>query len=144
MRTLRLAMHTCSCLPHRDRCATDRSTGFCLRDARVVGLAAGAVRIVRTLTPVELDLVQQPAINGPVLLFAIGTTVITGVLFGLLPSLQLGNPNLRGALTDGGKSTTAGMSSGRLRNALVAAELGLAVVLVVGAGLLVRSFSILT
>jgi predicted permease len=108
------------------------------------GLAAGAVRIVRTLTPVELDLVQQSAINGPVLLFAIGTTVITGVLFGLLPSLQLGNPDLRGALTDGGKSTTAGMSSGRLRNALVATELGLAVVLVVGAGLLVRSFSNLT
>ncbi len=109
-----------------------------------VGLAAGAVRIVRAVTPVELDLVQQSAINGPVLLFAIGATVITGVLFGLLPSLQLGNPDLRGALTDGGKSTTAGMSSGRLRNVLVATELGLAVVLVVGAGLLVRSFSNLT
>ncbi len=109
-----------------------------------LGLATGAVRIVRTLTPVELDLVQQSAINGPVLLFAIGTTVITGVLFGLLPALQLGNPDLRGALTDGGKSTTAGRSSGRLRNALVVTELGLAVVLVVGAGLLVRSFSNLT
>ncbi|MCH7490405.1 MAG: ABC transporter permease [Gemmatimonadetes bacterium] len=109
-----------------------------------VGLAAGAVRIARTLTPVELDLVQLSAINGPVLLFAIGTTVITGVLFGLLPSLQLGNPDLRGVLTDGGTSTTAGMSSGRLRNALVATQLGLAVVLVVGAGLLVRSFSNLT
>lgn len=106
-----------------------------------LGMAAGVVKSISVFAPPEMDLLQQAAIDGRVLIFALVTTAVTGVLFGLVPALKLGNPDLRSALTDGGRGATGGSGAVRLRNAFVVTELAMAVVLVVGAGLLVRSFA---
>jgi putative ABC transport system permease protein len=79
------------------------------------------------------------AVDGGVLLFALAVTGITGVLFGLAPALRLSRPELRSALGERGRGTRR--ESRRLRSALVVAEVALSLVLLVGAGLMVRSFT---
>jgi putative ABC transport system permease protein len=73
-----------------------------------------------------------------VLLFTIAVAAATGIGFGLMPALSASRPDLQDALKDGTRGTTAGR--GRLRKALVVAEVSLSLVLLVGTGLMVRSF----
>ena len=79
-------------------------------------------------------------LDGRALLFTLAAAVASGVLAGLAPAWQCSRPNLSDALKEGGRGGTAGKSRHRLRNILVAAEIALAVVLLVGAGLMVRGF----
>jgi putative ABC transport system permease protein len=74
------------------------------------------------------------------LAFALGAAVASGILAGLAPAWQCSRPNLTKALKDGGRGSSSGGSHHRLRNILVGAEVALAVVLLVGAGLMVRGF----
>ncbi len=74
------------------------------------------------------------------LVFALGAAVGSGILAGLAPAWQCSRPNLTSALKDGGRGSSSGGSHHRLRNFLVGAEVALAVVLLVGAGLMVRGF----
>ncbi|MCU1238597.1 MAG: hypothetical protein JWP63_6564 [Candidatus Solibacter sp.] len=74
------------------------------------------------------------------LLFALTASVASGILAGLAPAWQCSRPNLTSALKDGGRGASSGGSHHRLRNFLVGAEVALAVVLLVGAGLMVRGF----
>ncbi|HYV97425.1 MAG TPA: ABC transporter permease [Gemmatimonadaceae bacterium] len=84
---------------------------------------------------------MQFTIDGPVLLFTIAVAVATGVLFGLAPALQSASPNLNETLRDAGtRGASAGRSRARLRSSLVVGEVALALVLLVGATLLIRSF----
>ena len=109
----------------------------------IVGLAL-AYWLIRSLTvfgPAELSRFGELSLDPQVLVFALATTVLTGFLFGLAPAVRLGRTNLQDSLHDGGRGSTSGASRGHLRTALVVSELALAVVLVVGSGLLVRSFS---
>lgn len=102
-------------------------------------LAAWAsVRLLVALSPADLPRIEQVGINGAVLLFASTSTIATGILFGLAPALRLARTDMTETL-EGAKSSA---SSGRLRlrNALVVVEVALAVMLVTGAGLLIRSF----
>jgi putative ABC transport system permease protein len=78
------------------------------------------------------------AISGSVLLFALGVTIGTGLLIGVLPALQVGQADLRAGVTAGGRGTAVGRSG--VRRVLVATEVAFAVLLLIGAGLLVRSF----
>ncbi len=78
-------------------------------------------------------------IDWRVLGFAFAFSTLTGVVFGLAPAWQTARPDLRGTLSDG--SRQAGDSGGRLRGALVVAEIALSLILLVGAGLLLRSFA---
>ena len=74
------------------------------------------------------------------LLFALAAAILSGILAGLSPAWQCSQPNLTFALREGGRSSSAGRARQRLRNILVASEVALAVVLLVGASLMVRGF----
>ncbi len=82
----------------------------------------------------------QIRLNLPVLLFSLGTAVFTAVLVGLVPALQAARKNLVEPLRDAGKGVSGGFRRGRLRSMLVVVEVALSVVLLSGAGLLMRSF----
>ena len=75
-----------------------------------------------------------------VLLFTLTVAVLTGLLFGVAPAAQTTNPSLVSALKESGHGTTAGGPGRRVRSVLVVAEIALAFVLLVGSGLLMRSF----
>jgi putative ABC transport system permease protein len=79
-------------------------------------------------------------LDGRTLLFTLVAAVASGILAGVAPAWQCSRPNLTDALKEGGRGGTAGRARHRLRNILVTAEVALAVVLLVGAGLMVRSF----
>jgi putative ABC transport system permease protein len=81
---------------------------------------------------------DQLGINSTVLLFTLGLSVISGIVFGLAPALQVSKPNLNDSLKEGTRGTTS--TSHRLRSSLVVFEIALSLVLLVGAGLLTRSF----
>ncbi len=80
----------------------------------------------------------QLGINSSVLLFTLGLSVLSGLVFGLAPAWQVSRPNLNDALKDGARQNSG--SSHRLRSSLVVFEVALSLMLLVGAGLLVRSF----
>jgi len=75
-----------------------------------------------------------------VLLFAMAIAVFTGVLFGLAPAIQVTSPNLVSTMRDGGRGASTGVSRRRLRDVLVVAEVSLAFILLVGSGLMMRTF----
>src|SRR4029079_12055526 len=81
------------------------------------------------------------AMNGTVLIVAVGAALATSLLFGILPALRAGRRDLHGALKDKGARSTATRARLRLRRALVIGEIALSVVLVVGCGLMARSFA---
>jgi putative ABC transport system permease protein len=83
------------------------------------------------------------ALDGRTLLFTLAAAVVSGIVAGFAPAWQGSQPNLAGALKEGGRSSTGGRNRQRIRNVLVAAEIALAVVLLVGAGLMVRGFGTL-
>jgi putative ABC transport system permease protein len=82
-------------------------------------------------------------LNLPVLAFSLAVAVITVVVFGLVPAAQTARRNIVEPLKDSGKGVGSGFRGGRLRNALVVAEIALSLMLLVGAGLLMRSFVVL-
>ncbi|HEX2188843.1 MAG TPA: ABC transporter permease [Longimicrobiaceae bacterium] len=79
-------------------------------------------------------------LDGTVLAFTLGLSVLTGLVFGTLPALRASRADLSGGLKDGARGGEGGPGRSRLRGALVAGEVALALVLLVGAGLMVRSF----
>jgi putative ABC transport system permease protein len=102
-------------------------------------LALGAVALVRVLGPEDLARLQECAVDGRALLFALLASLASALVFGALPALRGARTSPAASLKDGGH--VAGGSGLRVRRFLVAFELAAAVVLVVGAGLLVRSFA---
>lgn len=108
-----------------------------------LGLAYGLVPLLNWLAPFDLDKAFRLSIDPNVLLFTLATSLLTGLLFGLIPAWHGTRIDLAQATKEGGKSSS-GRSSGRLRTALVFVEVALSMVLLVGAGLLVRSFRNLT
>jgi putative ABC transport system permease protein len=109
----------------------------------IAGLLLGdlALRLILTMDPVSVPRVQEIGIDGWVLGATTLVALVTGLVFGLVPALQGSRPDLVEALKVSGQRTTAGRDSLRLRRTLVVAEVALAVVLVTGAGLLIKSFA---
>jgi putative ABC transport system permease protein len=101
-------------------------------------LAVWGVDLLVSLVPAGLPRMWEVAISGRVLAFTFGAAIATGILFGLAPAVQFSNPDVLTALKDG--RSPAAESRRTLRSALVIAEFALAMVLLVGAALLVRSF----
>ena len=89
--------------------------------------------------PKQLPRLATVSLDGNVLLFTLGLAILTGILFGLAPAWRSGKTELNGALKEGGRTGTTGRQQ-RLRDLLVAGEVALALMLLVGTGLLVRSF----
>jgi putative ABC transport system permease protein len=99
-----------------------------------------ALRWLIALSPAGVPGIDTAALDARVLAFTCALAVITGVLCGLVPALQASPGRLTEDLAEGGARGSAGPRSGRVRDALVAAEIAIALVLLVGAGLLLRSF----
>lgn len=107
----------------------------------VVGvlLALWGVAALRSLSAVQLPRLADVRVDLAVLAFTFGVAVVTGVLFGLAPALKAASPRLQERLRSGGHGTAGGGRGQRLRSGLVVAEVALAVVLIAGAGLMLRT-----
>ena len=112
-----------------------------------VFLGAAGLRGLLALAPAELP--RLPAagslnlftlMDGRILAFAFAVSILTGVLFGLVPAVQVSRPDMNAVLREGGSRTTAGSRRQRTRSALVVAEIALSLVLLVGAALMIRTF----
>jgi putative ABC transport system permease protein len=99
----------------------------------------GIAWLLAMLPPGSLPRQQEVAFDGRVFALATAATLLAGVVTGLVPAMQLARASLTGVLQSGGRSTTDGVASRRLRGGLIAAEVALAVVLLVGAGLMGRT-----
>ena len=104
-------------------------------------LAYGGVALFRTAAPADLPRVDQVAVDPTVLLFTVVVSVVTGLLFGMAPALQALRRDTTMPLREGGRGGVGRRTGRRLRDGLVVAELALSVILLVGAGLLARSFA---
>ena len=104
-----------------------------------LAVAWAGLQIVITLRPANLPRIDETSLDAGVLGFTALLAIVTGILFGLLPALQLSRPDVTGVLNDGGRSGTAGRSRQLARRALVVLQLASSVVLALAAGLLIRS-----
>ncbi len=106
-----------------------------------LALAWFGTRLLISLAPPDLLNLPQAQINVTVLAFTLGVSLLTGVIFGLAPAFETTRLNLHESLKEGGKNIGGGARSQRLRNSLVILEVALALVLLICAGLLIRSFA---
>ena len=118
-----------------------------LTESILLALVGGAVGVLLAfwgmgsllaLAPEDLPRVKDVALDARVLGFAFLLTLLTGIIFGLVPALQASIPNLNETLKEGGRGTTGGHH--RVRGSLVIGEVALALILLVCSGLLIRSF----
>jgi putative ABC transport system permease protein len=111
----------------------------------VLGGAAGVLLALAGVGPLAEGVtagsprLTEVAVDGRILLFALGTSLAAALTFGLVPALRSSAPDLQDTLKEGGKSESANPARQRLRSSLVVAEIALALVLVAGAGLLIQS-----
>ena len=105
-----------------------------------LGLAAAGIRLLAAIGPKNLPRLDEIGIDPVVLAFTLGISLLAGVLFALIPVLRFARPRLASALKEGGRGSSDGRERHRVRSALVVAEVALAVVLLVGSGLMIRTF----
>ena len=105
-----------------------------------VGLAYGAVRALIALAPGNIPRLDDISIDGPVLLFTLAISILSGLLFGAIPILKYAGPNVASNLRGGGRTASASRERHRARSTLVIVQVALALVLLVGSGLMIRTF----
>jgi predicted permease len=111
-----------------------------------LGLALGVagVRLLLSISPAGLPRIGENGsavtIDGNVLLFTFVVSVITGILFGIVPAISASRQNLAATLNESSSRSGLGFRSGKIRSILVISEMALALVLVIGAALLIRTF----
>lgn len=125
-----------------------------LVEATLLALIGGAISVafmrmgisgLLALAPAEIPRINEVAPNATIVAFTFGLSLVTGILIGLVPAFAASRPQVQSSLKESGRGSTVGRSQRRLRAALVVTEVALAVVLTIGAGLLLRSFvSVLT
>ena len=106
-----------------------------------LGIGYGMMRWLQLLVP-PFSFAREADVrmDARVLLFAMAISVVTGLLFGVVPALQATSPDLTGVMKDGGRGSTDRMGRKRLREALIVAEVALAFILLAGSGLMLQSF----
>ena len=115
---------------------TESSLLFLVAGALGVGLAAGLTRVLSSLTlPISVPFALEPRLDGRVLCFTLGLALSTGILFGLAPALEAARSDLQAAMKDAPRGTRRS----RLRQVFVVAQIALALVLLIGAGLVTRA-----
>jgi len=121
-----------------------------LTESVILGLAGGLLGLVlaywgvaalRALAPTNLPRMDEVRLDPMVLAFTFGVSLLTALFFGLAPAWHVARTDLRETLNEAGRGASAAGGSLHLRSSLVVSELALAVLLLVGAGLLIRSFS---
>lgn len=105
-----------------------------------VGLAWGVLQVLTTSQDLGIPLLATVRLDGTVLLFTVAAAIATGLLMGIVPAVQLSATRETEALKDATRGTSEGRAGGWTRGAFVVAQLAMACVLLVGAGLLIRSF----
>jgi len=105
-----------------------------------LALAWGGIELIRAWNPGNLPLIDSVRLDGSALGFMILVSMLTGILFGLAPALQGSRADLNSTIKEGGRGASVGQARGRARAALVVSEIALSLTLLVGAGLLLRSF----
>lgn len=105
-----------------------------------LAFAAWGVDLIVALNPTDIPRIEQVGLDGATLGFAIGVSLITALIFGLVPALAYSKTDLNLSLKESGRGTTTGLAGSRLRGGLVVIEIALSFVLLIGAGLLLRSF----
>ena len=108
-----------------------------------LGLAAAGLRVLTSVDPTSLPPVAPVRLDMTVIAFTLLLAVVTTLLFGLAPALRTLRVDLVDSLREGGQHATVGHRRQRLRGTLVAVEVALAVVLVIGAGLMIRTLAAL-
>jgi len=105
-----------------------------------VGVAWLTLRIIIALRPPSLENLAGVALESPILLWSAGISIVTGILFGSAPALFAGARSPGDVLRNETRSTSGGPAARRMRSTLIVLEIAMSLVLLVGAGLLVRSF----
>jgi len=108
-----------------------------------VGTVLGywGVKVLVAASPANIPRLAEVSLDGAALCFTVGVAVLTGIVFGLAPAWQFSRPDLNETLKEGVRSASTGIAAGRTRSLLVIAEVALATVLLVGAGLMLQSFA---
>jgi predicted permease len=108
-----------------------------------LGLACGALRLLAALAPANLPRLSEISMDGPALLFTFGISLFAGLLFGLIPALKYASPQVTMSLRAGGRTMSDSRDRQRARSALVVVQVGLALVLLISSGLMIRTFQAL-
>jgi predicted permease len=103
-------------------------------------LAMWGTDLLVAASPVDIPRLNSVGLDTGVVVFTTVVSILTGVLFGLAPALQVSKVELAESLKEGGRGSTEGASRSRLRSMLVVSEVALSLILLVGAGLLIKSF----
>ena len=103
-------------------------------------LAYGGVKLLVALTPSEVPRLHEIGLHVPVFLWTLAISVVTGLLFGLAPALQASRPDVNAALKESSGRNPGSIQGSGLRNLLVVSEVAVALLLLVGAGLMTKSF----
>jgi len=105
-----------------------------------VGVAYGALRLLLYLAPGNLPRLEEISIDPQVLIFAMGVSLVAGFVFGLVPVLKYAGPRFGHVLRGGSRTFSDGRERHRMRSALVVVQVALALVLLIGSGLMIRTF----
>jgi len=108
-----------------------------------LGLAYAALRLLALIAPASLPRIENITIDPLVLLFTLAISLVAGVLFGIMPAIKYAGASLTGTLRAGGRSLSQSREAHRVRNTLVVLQVALAVVLLIGSGLMIRTFQAL-
>jgi predicted permease len=105
--------------------------------------AYGAIRVLISIAPSHLPRLHEISIDPPVILFTLCAALLTGILFGMIPVIKYAGPRIDNELRGGGRTSSQSRERHRARSVLVVAQVALALVLLVGSGLMIRTFQAL-